>query len=280
MIQVFGLMLAMLVAISSPAGAQRPGDEIIRGVTANEAHADYQMYAHGLRIAHFEAGFDLGPRNYRMEVAFRTFGLVGFLFHGHQLSSVAGSWNGTAASPAQFVGDGFWRGAVHRTILDYVQGHPTLREQTPSNVEDNREEVPVEMLPGTKDTLSAMAELMRVASTTGRCELSLRTYDGRRLVQVTAHTMGYEDLPSIDRSIFSGRALRCNFESRLLAGSHHGDSANERAHERGGSAWLAQIVPGAPLLPVRLVFETLWFGDATMYITAAGPGSTRNPATD
>jgi hypothetical protein len=40
-----------------------------------------------------------------------------------------------------------------------------------------------------------------------------------------------------------------------------------------GSAWLAQVVAGVPPLPVRMAFETRWFGDATMYLTGTGPGS-------
>lgn len=277
MLKVSTLLLAMTAALLSPAVAQPAAGQSVRGTAAGEAHADYQMYARGLRIAHLESGFDLGPRNYRMEVAYRTFGLVGFLFRGHQLSSVAGAWNGDNAAPGQYTGDGYWRGAVRRTILDYHNGRPSLREQTPSNADDEREEVPDAMLQGAIDTLSAMTELMRVASATGRCELSLRTYDGRRLTQLTARTVGYEELPATGRSVFSGRALRCDFSGQLLGGYRNSDGAVERGRARTSSAWLAQVVPGAPLLPVRIVFETPWFGDATMYLTASGIGSGRNP---
>ena len=264
MMMVYAMLLSLLAAVAPPAAAQSPAGQ--------GAHADYEMYAHGLRIARVEAGFDLGARNYRMEIAYRTFGLLGFLFKGRQLSAVSGSWNGGNAAPAQFSGDGFWRGAVHRTILDYRDGRVSVRELTPSNADDEREEVPEAMRPGTIDTLSALTELVRVASATGKCELTLKTYDGRRLTQLTARTIGYEDLPVSGRSVFSGRALRCEFSGRLLAGFRNSDSAAERAHSRTGSAWLAQIVPDGPLLPVRMIFETPWFGDATMYLTASGAG--------
>jgi hypothetical protein len=40
-----------------------------------------------------------------------------------------------------------------------------------------------------------------------------------------------------------------------------------------GSAWLAPVVAGGPSLPVRMAFETRWFGDAIMYLTSIGPAS-------
>jgi hypothetical protein len=282
MMAIAGLLLALFAVFLPPAAAQPApkGGPSVRGVASTEAHADYQLYTRGFRVAHLEVGYDLAATNYRMEVAYRTFGLVGFLFHGRQLSSVAGGWNGSTAVPAQYVGDGYWRGGVHRTILDYTNGVPKIREQIPSNEEDDREEVPAAQLPGAIDALSAITEMMRVATATGRCELALRTYDGRRLIQLTARTAGYEELAPTDRSVFTGRALRCNFTGRLVAGFRSNDSATERTQSRGGSAWLAQVVPGASLLPVKMVFETAWFGDATMYLTASGPGSARNAPTD
>jgi hypothetical protein len=40
-----------------------------------------------------------------------------------------------------------------------------------------------------------------------------------------------------------------------------------------GSAWLAPVVAGGLRLPVRMAFETRWFGEATMYLTDIGPGA-------
>jgi hypothetical protein len=40
---------------------------------------------------------------------------------------------------------------------------------------------------------------------------------------------------------------------------------------RHGSAWFARVQPDGPVLPVRISFETDWFGDVTMVLTAATP---------
>jgi hypothetical protein len=71
--------------------------------------------------------------------------------------------------------------------------------------------------------------------------------------------------------MFSGKALRCDFVEHVQAGFLMGDDET-RGRPLRGSAWLAQVVPGAMPLPVRLTLETGWFGDATLYLTQAGPG--------
>jgi hypothetical protein len=59
----------------------------------------------------------------------------------------------------------------------------------------------------------------------------------------------------------------------MLAGFKFDDDRGRDSKPMHGSAWLAPVVAGGPPLPVRMVFETRWFGDATMYMTAVGPGA-------
>ena len=99
----------------------------------------------------------------------------------------------------------------------------------------------------------------------------MHTYDGRRVLALTAHTHGREMLAPTGRSIFSGQTLRCDFEGRELAGFLIGEDDPEHRQPLHGSAWLAPMAPDAPSLPVRIAFETRWFGMATMYLTHATP---------
>jgi hypothetical protein len=262
------LRLFGLLALSAcPAGAQ----------TNAQVHIDYKIYAHGLHVAALEAGFDLNSASYRLDMSYRTTGLIGWLFKGDQINVVQGGWEHDRPEPQRFFADGVWRGQARRTLIDYVAGRPLLRQLVPPN-EEERETVPPELLPGTVDTLSAIVELIRDVAETGKCETQARTFDGRRLVALSAHTAGEEELERTDRSSFSGPALRCDFEGRMLGGFLHIDDAGERGRLRRGSAWFARAVPDAPRLPVRMEFETVWFGDATMYMTGAGPGATRTAA--
>ena len=101
----------------------------------------------------------------------------------------------------------------------------------------------------------------------------MRTYDGRRAVEIEAHTAGVELLETSSRSSFAGKTLRCDFSGRMLSGFKFGDDREHDSKPMQGSAWLAPVVAGGPPLPVRMTFETRWFGDAIMYLTGISPGS-------
>ncbi len=235
-------------------------------------HASYAAYAAGLHVADLDTGFATTSRTYQMSLDFRMTGFVGFVLRGHQFGTVDGTWNGTAAEPARYVGKGTWRGADRLTVIDYEHRQPRIVELVPPDPDD-REPVPDTLQKNTIDTLSAMMQLIHAVAGTGRCETSVRTFDGRRATDIEARTAGPETLEPTSRSAFSGKALRCDFSGRLVAGFRRDEDHARAARPIHGSAWLAPAVPGGPPLPVRLTFESRWFGTATMYLTGAGAGS-------
>jgi hypothetical protein len=235
-------------------------------------HASYDTYAAGMHVAKVETGLSLGPRTYQINLAYRTTGLAGFFVRGHQYDFVNGNWRGLRATPSRFVGEGSWRGIDRQAEIEYQDGKPVIRQLMPPN-DVEREPVPDGLKTNTVDTLSALAELIRVVDSTGRCESAARTYDGRRAVQIEAHTAGEELLEPTNLSSFAGKALRCDFSGRMLAGFLFADDRAREGRPMHGSAWLAPVAGSGPRLPVRMTFETKWFGDATMYLTGVGPGS-------
>ena len=192
------LFMATLVAAVQPAWAQeRRGQDLSletaggapgspsavassRFLAPTGAHTDYQLYVHGLRVGRIEAGLDLQAAKYRIEVAFRTFGLIGWLFRGHQLDTAEGRFGRQFPEPVRFSGQGFWRGDPRRVLIDYVGNRPVVRDLQPPN-DDEREPVPQELQVNTVDTLSAMVALIRQVADTGRCDTSVETFDGRSL---------------------------------------------------------------------------------------------------
>jgi hypothetical protein len=237
-------------------------------VPQTRMRTDYDVYAHGLRIAAFDASYGLGEGGYSIAVAYRTTGLAGAMFSGHQLSSAAGVWQAGGLAPLHADGDGYWRGEPRRIAIDYDDGDPVVRELTPPN-EPEREPVPRAMQARTMDTLSAMMLLLHNVAAAGRCDADVTTFDGRRLIRITARTVGSEVLEATSRSSFAGPALRCDFEGVLLAGFLHDGHEADSRKPKHGSAWFASLAPDQPPAPVRITFETRWFGDATMYLTSA-----------
>ncbi len=257
-------------------GLSRPSTALAQPTVAQpatELHAGYETYAVGVPVAQMQTSFGLGPTDYRIALAFHTTGLIGALFGGHQTSNVVGRWEGDRPQPLHFTGDGVWRGQARQIAIDYQGGEPLVRKLVPAQ-DAEREPVPAELQARSIDTLSAVALLMRRVAKTGRCDIEARTFDGRRAVDVAAHTVGPEPLEPSSRTTFAGTALRCDFEGRMLAGFlREGDQSALRKPQHG-SAWFASVVPGAPPIPVRISFDTRWFGPATMYLTGAGPGAT------
>jgi hypothetical protein len=235
-------------------------------------HASYDTYILGMRVAKVETGFNFGPQTYQLKLGYQMTGTMGFFLHGHQFGVANGAWRGVQAEPSRFVGEGSWRGVDRQIAIEYKDGKPIVRRLIPAN-DKERESVPDALQANTIDTLSALAELIRVVDATDRCEIAARTYDGRRAVEVEAHTVGEESLVPTDRSSFAGKALRCDFSGRMLAGFLFSEDRERDSKPLHGSAWLAPVAAGGPRLPVRVAFETRWFGDATMYLTADAPGS-------
>ncbi len=259
------LAILLLPALSAPARSAPPPP------AATDITAAYDVYAHGMDIAALQAGYRLGPRGYRVEVAYHAAGLAGAVFGGHQISTAEGEWRDGNAAPRRYVGSGVWRGEERKTVIEYEHGQPAIRAMTPP-ADAERDPVPEALRTNTVDTLSALAQLLRQVQTTGRCEGSAVTFDGRRLAEISARTVGEEVLPPSPRSAFRGPALRCDFEGRQLAGFPHGEDEARLRQPRHGSAWLAPLVPGGPRVPVRIAFETRWFGTTTMYLTGRPAG--------
>ena len=81
--------------------------------------------------------------------------------------------------------------------------------------------------------------------------------------------MATETLAADDRSSFSGPALRCDFVSRTLAGFRLDQADKTDYRPLHGSIWMAPALANRPAVPVRIVLETRYFGDATSYLTGA-----------
>ena len=245
--------------------------------TPESIHAIYETYAAGMPVAHVETALSIRPRGYQIDLGYHTTGMIGFFLSGHQFDQVNGSWQGLRAMPSHFTSNGSWHGIARHTDIEYQDTRPIIRQLVPS-IANEREPVPEALQANTIDTLSALVELVRVIETTGRCENQTHTYDGRRAVELEAHTAGEEVLQPTNRSSFAGKTLRCDLTGHMQAGFLFSDDRQRDRKPMHGSAWLAQVVPGGPPVPVRLSFETKWFGNATMYLTSIGSGPRINVA--
>jgi hypothetical protein len=252
-------LLAPLLMIPAPALAQ----------DALERSVGYDLYAAGFHVAEVQATFGVGPHFYEVRVDYHTTGLVSLFRHGHQVNTVTGTWDTGRPQPRHYQAIGVWQGQDRVTLIDYQHGQPLIRSLIPPQ-EAEREPVPLPLQQNTVDMLSTLALLVRRVADTGHCEASVHTFDGNRAGEISAHTAGEEILAPTSFSIFSGKALRCDFLHQTLAGFLLEDSSAYDRRPLHGSVWLARLAPGEPPLPVRIDVETRWFGEATTYLTQFG----------
>ena len=267
------LLLAATLATPIPALAQTSGAKPVAaapiqwGSTDGNFSAEYTGISHGLTVLKLSGSLTLTPNAYAAHVTFHTAGLVGMVIHSDNDSTATGLFQGDRALPQNFIGSGHLRGTDRATHIEYADGNPVIRLLTPP-VEQERTVVPTADTAHTIDTLSAVALLVRQVAQTGRCEGTVTTFDGRRLASQTVHTTGEENLEHTSRSSFSGPALRCDFDGRQLGGFIKNENEDDLKKPRHGTAWVANVIPGAPPVPVRVAFENKLLGQVTLYLTA------------
>ena len=227
----------------------------------------YVAYAAALPVLRLHASYAIGQAAYEVKLTFDTAGVFGIVLHAHVDSTATGLLADGRARPSRYYAVGDMRGRPHVTQIDYAAGVPRVVQLAPPLKDDN-EPVPEALQLGTIDSLSAMAELVDSVARTGRCDGTQRTFDGRRLSELSARTVGEETLAPTGRSTFSGRALRCDLEGRQVAGFAKDADRDSAARPLHGSAWFASLAPGTPAVPVRISFETRFFGAATAYLVA------------
>ncbi len=237
---------------------------------ADEAavHASYVGYARGFNLLSLDTVLAIHTADYRLQVSYRLAGAVGVFVHGDANTVVDGRFVSGHAEPRQFFSVGHLRGNLQVTQIDWQSGSPKVVQLVPP-AEAERDPILASDQAHTIDALSGMAVLMRQATYAGRCDGAMRTFDGRRLAEISAHTVGEETLDETSRSSFHGPALRCDFQWRQLAGFLHDDDQAALLRPLQGSAWLARLQPGQPLIPVRIAITARFLGDTTLYLTQA-----------
>ena len=242
---------------------------------ADTWNAVYQAYVAGLNAVELRASFGFDPAGYRIAIRSRTVGMTKLFVDGQQLNKADGLWASAQLNsqlrPRNFYIDGTWRGSPRRAHIVFGETGPAIRELQPA--ERSRQPIPDLERRDAIDPLSVLAALSRLVAERGTCDGEARVYDGRKLEATAARTVGWEVFQPSTATIFTGRALRCDVELRLIGGFLPDSDRADQAKPRRGTVWLAAPAPGAPLLPVMFKLQISWLGEATVYLTELGKGT-------
>jgi len=262
MIPPRALPAALLLALS-----------VLTPARAETIAANYAVQVAGLTVMDLETVLEITDQGYALEFRSRLRGVAAALGGGASTTRVEGVWQGDAARPRRYVSEGTWRGEARRTVVEWPNGQPVVRVMVPPNTEE-RDPVPEADQRNTVDNLSAIALLVRRVRRNGRCDGTARVYDGRRLSELTARSGGQERFAPA-RDEWSGVATKCAVEGVYLAGYRRGEDVEAARRPQAGTAWLAGVGPGQPVMPVRVESTNRWFGTAVARLVSYGaPGAT------
>lgn len=239
---------------------------------ADAERLSFAAYVAGLNIFRLAVGVAISTRGYRIEIAGRTTGMAGALYRAAWHSLAQGDWMGPGVRPRHFASNGVWGGHRRGVTLTYDGPDPLVQLDDPDG-DDPHTPVAPGLRRDTVDSLSALALLMHRADSDGRCDGAARVFDGRRLTVFTVRTTGQQTLPATPRAAWHGVALRCDFDSRQIAGFDRDQSAEDAGRTRHGTVWLARLAPDGPPLPVQVMFESRFGPDATLYLSGPLAGA-------
>jgi hypothetical protein len=232
---------------------------------AAPAQAAYVGYVLGVHVFDLTLVVSLQPAGYRMAASFRLVGLLGALWPAEGSTVVDGHFTDSRAMPQVMVSQGRYWGTSHVLNVDWKDRLPEVVQMIPP-LEKDREPVPVRDQVNTMDTLSAVAEIMQEVAASGRCDMTARTYDGSRLSELSARTVGQEVLKPADRSSFQGDALRCELTGRMIGGFVRSDDSAASRRPKVATIWFARAKPDEPPIPVRMTFAQQGSPGAIAYL--------------
>ena len=130
---------------------------------------------------------------------------------------------------------------------------------------DDAEELPpAALLEGIVDPASAFLGLVRSVAETAACSGTAGVFDGKRRYDVTFTSLPRETLQKTSHSPYAGEARRCRVKLRPL----HGFKPGKRRPLDGTELWFADVLDGAPPLPVRIETE-ISLGAVRLELTSA-----------
>jgi Protein of unknown function (DUF3108) len=233
-----GLSLLVALAIcSSAAHAADPDSIFLR----------YEVYGGpGLRFLSLQVTVEQSGERYSLAVAAETRGIADFFADLRSRLEARGRIAGDRLFPEAMRSETHRRGADFHTRIDYRPDGTVTAEATPPPTSPITPVSPAQMR-GTVDQLTAYLQLARSLAARGSCALALAVFDGRR-----RYDLSFVDLPSEVLPDLRGATQVCGMRRHRIAGfpiERGGDQPTDQ-----GKLWLARLVPGDVMVPVRMEF--------------------------
>ena len=246
-------LFALAIALPSAARAQS-ADRVVLG---------YEISIAGFHVIDFDLAIAIDDRAYDVSTTFRTHGVFDWFVSWHSVSQSLGRVKNGKVKPERYEALGTFRGNRREVRFNYRDGAIGGIELVPPLGEDNdREPVTAAEMGDAQDPAAMLYALIRRVSAGQTCTGVVPVFDGRRRFDLEFVERGVERVEAWRTGAFEGDARRCDFTFRIVAGFMRNVSGGvDRQREpRLGRTWLAPVVPGKPLAPVRIEVENSNWG--------------------
>jgi hypothetical protein len=245
---------------------------VARAEAVPQLALDYHVFAGGLHVLSYEAVVGLDPGAYKANVRARTNGWIDRLFKFSLEAEVAGVTGAAGLMPKSFRVANRWHENPERWVeITYPEGAAPETRAEPPAAEDDRDPVPEALRLGTLDPISAVLAVVSEVAESGRCELEVPIFDGRRRYNLLTRHLGETELKPSDVAPFGGPATRCGIAFEMLGGAWKKKSRRWKDAGRPEiEVFVARVLPGVPLVPVRVHAKNN-FGALRIHLIAARP---------
>ncbi len=246
-------VLTTCLLVGLPAGAENRADVPLPA--DDRVRFDYQIYFGGLNVMQLGVEVGVSPDAYDVTARVQTIGFAGFVAPWKSVATSEGSIDAGRVEPRQHRVHGEYRGNTRTTSIDFDDnGEVTMVALQPPPGNGPNDQVPEALRRGAIDPPSALFAVTRLMAQDGKCEGRMRVFDGRRRYDVVLTDRGREALIANDYNAFYGSALRCDFRFEPIVSEYVAQPDHKRRF-RSGRAWFAELIPGRPVVPVRLEID-------------------------
>lgn len=239
--RAFLLLFAFLAA---PAGAAEP------------LRLQYEVYSSGFHVMTFEAAIEETGGAYRVGSVMKTSGVADTLLGFRMEARAAGAIEAQRPAPSRYEIVSTWRRKQRHATVEYRGSGVPVVALSPAQEEEELTPLPPGSLGGTIDPLTAALRAARTAAAAGTCRQSLPVFDGRRRYDLHFEDLGLRQVKRTRYSAFEGPARACQVRQERIGGFVRADGKEDVARE--SILYVAEVLPGAPPVPVRIELETGW----------------------
>ena len=256
--RVRAFALAMVLALSSAS--------LLRAEPAPSVELEYHVFIGGLHALSLTTRVVRDDSNgYRMAIDAVTAGLISKFIHATYRAESVGVTRHGSAFPTRFRGISGEDDEDGKTVtVDYGDdGAPRVSFVPEHEAPD--EPLPSAMTAATIDPASAMLTLMENLGNTGRCDATVKVFDGKRRYNLASRHAGEVELRATKYAPYVGPATECRVGFERLAGFREGRLGRRYPDEI--VLYLAPLFDDAPPMPVRMHGSNL-FGALRLHLVA------------